>query len=44
VAFPERIDPEYEIGDVDPVTIGAIIARYGSEVGPMEITGLCRKQ
>ena len=41
MAVPERVDPDDEIGDVDPVTISAIISRYGSEVGPMEINGLC---
>jgi len=40
VAFPEKIDPEDEIGDVDPVTIGAIVARYCSGVSPLEIARL----
>jgi hypothetical protein len=40
VAFPETRDPDDEIGDIDPVAIGAIVARFCSGVSPSEIIRL----
>ncbi len=40
MAFPERIDPDDEIGAVDPAVIGAIVARFCSGISPTEIARL----
>jgi hypothetical protein len=40
VALPAKPDPDDEIGDADPVAIGAIVARYCSGVSPSEIVRL----
>lgn len=43
MAFPAKFDPDDEIGDADPVTIGAIVARYCSGVSPSEIIRFVRE-